>query len=132
MFYNEPQQGDIIVAAKESFRNGEPIIKRVIATEGQTVDIDFGTGIVYVDDVALDEPYAKTPTTLKESVSFPLTVEEGCVFVMGDNRNRSKDSRFIEIGLIDTREIIGKAIFLCYPGNSDSGAQDFTRIGVLP
>ena len=132
VFYTEPQQGDIIVASKDSFENGEPIIKRVIATEGQTVDIDFNTGIVYVDGSALDETYTKTPTNLKEGVQFPLTVEDGCVFAMGDHRNRSKDSRSTEIGLIDNREIIGKAIFLCYPGGGEEGKDfDITRIGVI-
>ena len=82
----EPEYGDIIVASKKSFDDGAPIIKRVIATEGQTVDIDFVSGVVYVDGVALDEPYTLTPTHLREGISFPLTVEEGCIFVMGDNR----------------------------------------------
>ena len=132
VFYTEPQQGDIIVASKDNFEDGAPIIKRVIATEGQTVDIDFTTGLVYVDGVALDEPYTKTPTNLKEGIEFPLTVESGCVFAMGDYRNRSKDSRSIEIGLIDTREIIGKAIFLCYPGAGEDGDEfDISRIGVI-
>ena len=130
--YREPKCGDIVVAAKDSFKNGEPIIKRVIATEGQTVDIDFVNGIVYVDGVALDEPYTNTPTNLYEGVSFPLTVDEGCVFVMGDNRNESKDSRSPEIGLIDCREILGKAIFLLLPGaDSVTGGRDFSRMGVL-
>ena len=120
VFYSNQKQGDIIVASKQSFKDGEPIIKRIIATEGQTVDIDFDSGVVYVDGVALDEPYAHTPTNLREGISFPLVVEEGCVFVMGDNRNMSKDSRSLEIGLIDKREILGKAIFLIFPG-TDKG-----------
>lgn len=132
LLYGEPQQGDIIVASKDSFRNGEPIVKRVIATEGQQVDIDFDLGIVYVDGVALEEPYTRTLTNLQEGIAFPITVEENCVFVMGDNRNDSKDSRSFEIGQIDRREILGKAIILIFPGN-DKGEQprDFSRIGVL-
>ena len=132
VFYNDPKRGDIIVASKDSFKNGTPIIKRVIATEGQTVDIDFQLGVVYVDGEALDEPYTLTPTNMFEGVSFPLTVSNGCVFVMGDNRNESKDSRSTEIGLIDDREIIGKAVFIMIPGD-DGGEldRDFTRIGVL-
>ena len=132
VFYNEPKHGDVIVASKDSFKNGTPIIKRVIATEGQTVDIDFQLGVVYVDGEALDEPYTLTPTNMFEGVTFPLTVSDGCVFVMGDNRNESKDSRSIEIGLIDNREIIGKAVLIMIPGN-DGGEldRDFTRIGVL-
>ena len=116
VLYTNQKQGDIIVASKDSFKNGEPIIKRIIATEGQVVDIDFTAGIVYVDGVAMDEPYTKTPTNIQEGMSFPLTVDPGCVFVMGDNRNLSKDSRSLEIGLIDKREILGKAIFLIFPG----------------
>ena len=131
-FYRQPQQGDIIVASKDSFDDGKPIVKRVIATEGQFVDIDFETGTVYVDGVALDEAYTYTKTTLDEGVSFPLRVETGHVFVLGDNRNSSKDSRSPEIGQVDHREILGKAIFLFMPG-TDGGNDplDFSRIGVL-
>lgn len=130
--YQNPKQGDIIVASKESFRGGEPIIKRVIATEGQIVDIDFKSGIVYVDGEALDEPYTYTPTTREGGTHFPLEVEEGSVFVMGDNRDDSRDSRYPEIGLIDCREILGKAIFLFIPGtNEGMESADFGRIGVL-
>lgn len=131
LIYTEPKQGDIIVASKDSFRNGECIIKRVIATEGQTVDIDFNYGIVYVDGVALDEDYIYSPTLTFEGIHFPLTVDEGCVFVMGDNRMDSKDSRNPEIGLIDEREILGKVIFLLLPGKDGSGKLDFSRIGVI-
>lgn len=128
VLYPDPQQGDIVVAAKQSFEDGKPIIKRVIATEGQTVDIDFSTGTVYVDGVALEEPYIRETTKLREGVTFPLYVEEGCLFVMGDNRNDSRDSRSPEIGLIDTREVLGKAIFLLFPGRVD-GKLDLSRIG---
>lgn len=131
-FYWTPKQGDIIVASKDSFDNGEPIVKRVIATEGQQVDIDFKTGVVSVDGVALEEPYVNTPTNTFEGVTFPIVVDDGCVFVMGDNRNVSKDSRSPEIGQIDCREILGKAIFLIWPG-SDRGKEErqLGRIGVL-
>ena len=127
-----PKCGDIIVASKDSFKDGEPIIKRVIATEGQTVDIDFTAGIVYVDGEALVEPYVNTPTTLKEGVAFPLTVSEGCVFVMGDNRNDSLDSRSTEIGEIDCREVLGRVLFLVLPGKDPiTEKRDFSRIGAL-
>ena len=132
LFYGEPEYGDIIVASKSSFDDGAPIIKRVIATEGQMVDIDFERGIVYVDGIALNEPYTHTPTNVDEGMNFPLVVQEDCVFAMGDNRNRSKDSRSPEIGQIDRREILGKAIFLFLPG-SDQGniSPDFDRIGAI-
>lgn len=132
VFYGEPKQGDIVVASKKSFKDGEPIIKRVIATEGQWVDIDFDAGVVYVDGTALDEPYVNTPTNVYEGIDFPLMVEEGCVFLMGDNRNESKDSRSVEIGLVDQREILGKVIFLILPGVDEvTKSRDFSRIGVL-
>lgn len=131
-FYRTPRQGDIVVVSKKSYDGGTPIVKRVIATEGQKVDIDFDAGIVYVDGVALDEPYTYTPTNLAEGISFPLTVDDGCIFVMGDNRNESKDSRDPEIGLVDIREVLGKAFFLFLPG-SDKGTvnPDFSRIGFV-
>ena len=132
VFYREPKQGDIIVAAKDSFKDGEPIIKRVIATEGQWVDIDFVTGVVYVNGTALEESYINTPTNLYEGVDFPFLVDDGCIFVMGDNRNESKDSRSPEIGQIDKREILGKAIFLFLPGRDpETEKMNFKRIGAL-
>ena len=74
------------------------------------VDIDFEKGIVYVDGVALDEPYAKTPTNVNHGVKFPVIVDEGCVFVLGDNRGGSKDSR--DIGLVKEEDIIGKTKYI--------------------
>ena len=126
VFYTDPQPGDIIVASKHSFKNGEPIIKRIIATEGQTVEIFGATGEVYVDDVLLDEPYIATPTT---NEYLCVTVDEGCVFVMGDNRQWSLDSRSSQIGQIDCREILGKALFLFLPGQDQTTKQrNFDRI----
>ena len=130
--YKAPQKGDIIVASKDSFDDGAPIIKRVIALEGEKVDIDFEAGIVYVNDIPLDEPYTLTPTNQKEGITFPIVVDDGCIFVMGDNRNVSKDSRSTDIGLIDCREVLGKAIFLFFPGDNDGHYErDFNRIGVV-
>ena len=132
VFYRNPQSGDIVVASKESFDDGAPIVKRVIATEGQIVDIDFEAGVVYVDGVALEEDYTYTKTTNEEGVSFPLRVEEGHVFLMGDNRERSRDSRYPDIGQVDERELLGKAVFLFMPGtNQGNDPFDITRIGVL-
>ena len=134
VLYSDPEPGDIVVASKDSFYFGEPIIKRVIATEGQTVDIDFETGIVYVDGVALQEPYTYTPTNVQEGIEFPITIAEGCIFAMGDNRNGSRDSRDPSIGMIDTREVLGKALFLLFPGSGEkknAAPRDFHRIGAL-
>lgn len=131
-FYHNQKQGDIVVVSKDSFDNGTPIVKRIIATEGQTVDIDFKTGTVRVDGEVLSEPYIHSPTTTFEGMTFPLTVEEGCIFVLGDNRMDSKDSRDPEIGLIDQREVLGRAIFLFIPGNNQGRERaDFSRIGVV-
>ena len=113
----ELERGDIVVASMDRFKGGEPIVKRVIATEGQEVDIDFRLGVVYVDGVALEEDYIYTPTHLSEGMEFPLVVEEGCLFLMGDNRGDSRDSRAPEIGLVDEREILGRAVFLLMPGD---------------
>ena len=130
----ELERGDIVVASMDRFKNGEAIVKRVIATEGQTVDIDFREGIVYVDGVALQEDYIYTPTHMAEGMEFPLVVKEGCLFLMGDNRGDSRDSRAPEIGLVDEREILGRAIFLAIPG---TGRGEYTvdwdpgRIGGL-
>ena len=133
-FYQEPKQGDIIVVSKDSFDDGAAFVKRVIATEGQTVDIDFDQGIVYVDGVALEESYINNLTTTSGGMYFPLVVDEGCVFALGDNRSISKDSRYPDIGQIDSREILGKAIFLMMPGTNtvtNPQPRDFTRIGVM-
>ena len=130
--YREPEFGDIIVVCKDSFNDAEPIIKRVIATEGQTVDIDFVSGTVFVDGKMLDEDYAFTPTNRNSGMNFPLTVADGCVFALGDNRNDSLDSRYPAIGQIDKREILGKALFLFYPGTNEGNSnRDFDRIGAV-
>ena len=130
-FIDEPEYGDIVVTCQPNSVE-DVLVKRIIATEGQTVDFDFENGIVYVDGVALDEPYIKTATNLDEGMEFPLYVEEGYIFVMGDNRNRSRDSRNPRIGLIERREIIGKVVFLVFPGSGEEGSEfDLNRIGVV-
>ena len=132
LFYASPKQGDVIVASKDSFRDGECIIKRVIATEGQEVDIDFEKGIVYINGEAIHEPYLFTQTYDPEGMQFPLVVPEGCLFVMGDNRKVSFDSRSPSIGFIDKREVLGKAVFIMIPGiNEETESRDFGRIGVI-
>ena len=113
LFYT-PQRGDIVVINQPNELN-EPIIKRIIALGGETVNINFDTAEVTVNGVKLNEPYIHTPTTSYEGINFPLIVPEGKVFVMGDNRENSIDSRSTIIGLIDTRYILGKAIFRIFP-----------------
>ena len=132
LIYPNPEVGDIVVVSKQSYDSGSPIVKRVIASEGQIVDIDFENGIVYVDGLPLQEEYINTATNLQEGMSFPLLVEKDCYFVMGDNRNNSRDSRSPDIGQVDRREILGKAIFLMIPG-TDGGkrTRDFGRIGAI-
>lgn len=111
-----PEQGDVVVLTKRSYQE-DSIVKRVIATGGQTVDIDYATGTVYVDGVALEEDY------IKEQMQVPsygdmvnhVTVPEGCLFVMGDNRNQSADSRYPEIGIVDERCVIGRVAAVIFP-----------------
>ena len=125
------EAGDIVISRKQSF-DDKPIVKRVIATEGQTVDIDFSLGRVYVDGELLEEDYINDLTYREEGTQFPLTVPEGSVFLMGDNRNHSNDSRDSSLGPVDTRLLIGKAVFLLFPGPDYLTEQrDFSRIGLL-
>ena len=114
LFYT-PNDGDIVVISHGQ-RYKEPIIKRVIATEGQTLDIDFETGEVIVDGVVLQEDYINGQT-IKGTSEIPRVIPDGKVFVMGDNRTVSLDSRYDEIGLIDEADIIGKAQFVAFPFN---------------
>ena len=110
----KPERGDIVVVTQPWERN-VPIIKRVIAIENDVVDIDFVNHLVYINGEVIDEPYILEPTRLQYDMQFPLTVDEGCVFVMGDNRNDSLDSRSTQIGLVDERYILGKTLFRIYP-----------------
>ena len=131
LLYDDYQYGDIVVLRKDTFLD-EPIVKRVIATAGQTVDIDFNTGSVYVDGALLKENYINELTYLEEGTEFPLTVPEGSIFVMGDNRNHSSDSRDSRLGTVDTRYVIGKAVFLAFPGpDEQTGERSLERIGVI-
>lgn len=131
MFYNNYEYGDIVVLTKEGFF-GAPIVKRVIAVGGQTVDIDFTSGSVYVDGKLLKEDYINELTFTSEGMKFPLTVPEGSIFVMGDNRNHSDDSRNDKLGTVDTRYVIGKAFVLAFPGPDEiTEKRDFGRIGVI-
>ena len=121
----QPQQGDIVVVNKTTaeFLGGKAIVKRVIATGGQTVDIDYGTSTVYVDGVALDEPYIREPMGVpytpsaydSTGVQTHWEVPEGSIFVMGDNRNKSTDSRDARLGAIDEDYVLGKVVCGLWP-----------------
>lgn len=128
----DAEQGDIIVLRKQSFSD-YPIVKRVIATEGQTVDIDFEQGIVKVDGQALEEHYVLEPINKRIDYTEPVVVPAGCVFVLGDNRNGSTDSRDDRIGCVDERYIMGKAHFIILPGEDEDFkyGREWRRMGSL-
>lgn len=115
------EREDVVVITQPTVI-GQPLIKRVIATEGQKVFINYETGDVFVDDILLEEGYIKEKINEipGDAVSFPLIVGEGKVFVMGDNRNASTDSRNAIVGEIDTRYILGKAVLRIFPFDSIS------------
>ncbi len=113
------EQGDVVVLVNVL---DEPIIKRVIATENQEVDIDFETGTVYVDGQALDESQfglengiTTATSTMLEKTEFPTTVPEGHIFVLGDNRPVSEDSRYTAVGMVSVENVLGKAEFRLFP-----------------
>lgn len=108
------ERGDVIIISHAT-RKDESIIKRVIAVGGDTVDIDFYKGTVSVNGQVLDEPYVNTPTNLSYDMTFPVTVPEGKLFVLGDNRNESLDSRSTDIGFINENKVLGKVVFRFYP-----------------
>ncbi len=133
LFYT-PKAGDVVVLQTDTY-GPDPLVKRVIATGGQTVDIDFETGVVYVDGNALDEPYTAEPTTVRDAFEGPVEVPEGCLFLMGDNRNHSTDSRHATIGMVDERCVIGKVLFIVFPSNLDEygnkTSREMSRIGSI-
>ena len=130
--YCDFKAGDVVVINDYNAQLSDTLVKRIVAVEGQTVDIDFMSGQVYVDGRPLDEPYIKEPTYTSEGVQFPLTLGEGEVFVMGDNRNHSTDSRDPKLGPVDERYLQGKALFLLLPGKTpDTDRIDWGRIGPI-
>ena len=134
LWYGQPRRGDVVVARVPTFSR-DPIVKRVIAVEGDTVDIDFEAGTVSVNGKVLEEPYINAPTHRSfgdQGTAFPLTVEKDHVFLLGDNRNDSYDSRYASIGQVDVRCILGKASVLLWPGWDDiRDALEPGRIGLI-
>ena len=129
-----PKQGDVVILQTDTF-DGNLLVKRVVATGGQTVDIDFDAGIVYVDGEPLQEDYTAEITYVREDFSGEVQVPEGYVFVMGDNRNHSSDSRSDRVGVVDARRLIGKAYLLIPMGQQTDvygsvvGGRDWSRFG---
>lgn len=116
LFYT-PHDGDVVVVSHTA-EHAQPIIKRVIATEGQTLELDYENERIIVDGVVLSESYLNNGVTFGAvfpDYEIPDVIPEGKVFVMGDNRADSMDSRDHRIGLIDAENIIGKAQFVAFP-----------------
>ena len=141
--YRDVKQGDVVVLYTPPFsENDELIVKRVIAAGGQTVDIDFDTGTVYVDGAALEEDYVNEPTYKSYleygmGLDYPVEVPEGSVFVMGDNRNESADSRFAPVGCVPESQISGRVLLIVVPGSQTdkqgniTGGRVWRRIGAV-
>lgn len=140
--YREIDRGDVVVLNVEAPTLEGPIVKRVIATEGQTVDIDFERGDVFVDGELQIEPYIFEPTyegfhSFDYGLEYPLTVPEGHIFVMGDNRNHSLDSRAVSIGCVSEERVLGKVLLILFPGKQTdevgevTGGRNFARIGAI-
>ncbi len=118
LFYTAKNGDVIVISHGEEY--DKPLVKRVIATEGQTLRIDFDNNQVFVDGVLLDEPYIQGDTVIGNT-EIPEVIPEGKMFVMGDNRPVSLDSRYNEVGLIDVDSVIGKAQFVIVPHSYEDG-----------
>ena len=141
--YRKVDRGDIVVLEPpEEAGFAGPLVKRVIATGGDTVDIDFDLGIVYINGEAIEEDYIFEPTyrsyqEIGMGLEYPVTVPEGSVFVMGDNRNHSNDSRYAPLGCVEQSQILGRVLLVLLPGRQTNeegtivGGRDFGRIGAV-
>ncbi len=114
-FLYKPKYGDVVVFKADSYDPDKALVKRVIAVGGDDINIDFDKGIVYVNGEPIEESYINELTKTKLDFIGPKEVPEGCVFVMGDNRNASTDSRDSRIGMVDSRLILGKVYFVLFP-----------------
>ena len=114
----EPRQGDVVVLHKSFSTTGEPIVKRVIAVGGQSVHIDYDTSTVYVDGEPVDDSYLGETMVQPGSSTMQGTdwdIPEGSVFVMGDNRNNSSDSREESLGPVENQYVLGRALVVLFP-----------------
>ncbi len=116
-FFYKPKNGDIVVIGPTWNLPEHIIVKRIIATPGQTFSINFDSGDITVDGAIINEPYIKERTKLEEGGEIPSVIPEGHVFVMGDNRNNSTDSRSYRLGLVPIEDIVGKAEYIVFPFN---------------
>ena len=128
--YKNPKPGDVVVVSKDAYKDGEPLVKRIIAVSGQELDIK--QGVVYVDGVAQEGEFTHAGYLGESAQSYPITVPEGYVFVLGDNRDNSTDSRSSNIGLIDEREVLGKVLIIALPAEDvNTRKRDFSRFGAV-
>ena len=112
---NNYDYGDIIVTGKYSERE-DRIVKRIIAKEGDVVDINNSEGAVYINGEKLEEDYVNGKTFSNvNGIKFPITVSENSLFILGDNREHSKDSRSLDIGIINEKEVVGTVVFRLFP-----------------
>mgnify|MGYP002685437218 CR=1 FL=1 len=116
----KPKVGDVVVFKKDEYNPNKALVKRVIAIEGQEINIDFDKGIVYIDGQPIQEDYIAELTKTKEDFIGPKTVPEGCVFVMGDNREWSKDSRLLQEPYIPAASIQGRMLLAFSIGSGQS------------
>lgn len=139
-FRYEPQQGDIVVLHKNFEGINKPIVKRVIAVGGQTVEIDYDTNTVYVDGEPIHQDFILEPMVQPSNPAMQQTyweVPEGSVFVMGDNRNHSEDSRFSDVGCVKKEAVLGKVLLVIFPGRQTNelgavtGGRDWHRFGAV-